>query len=425
VDLRAIRSVFANADFRRYTFGNSFSHLGIWVQRVTVAWLTWQLTESPFWLGLMSFADFAPSVVFAPLAGAIADRVNRINGIKITQSLGGLQATVLVALTATGHITAELLLALTFLLGVVMAFNQPLRLAVIPSLAGRQNMSAAVSINSLTFNIARIAGPAIAGVSIVQVGIAPCFAICALSYFIFVAALMFVRLGGERRAGPRQPLGALPAEIMAGIRYCRVHAGIGPVMILMAVVAVTGRSYGELLSGFAADVFARGADGLAMLTGAMGVGAIFGGMTLATRTAVAGLTNYVVLNVLFLGLAVLGFAIAPVFWAALVLVCASGFAQVVVGIGEQTLVQNAAEPHMRGRVMSLYGMIGRAGPSVGALIMGSLAELFGLRWPVLGGAAVTLLLWLWLLPRRHGMAAALEGEPAGEEVDPRSPSAPG
>ena len=181
-------------------------------------------------------------------------------------------------------------------------------------------------------------------------------------------------------------------------------------MVLMAFVAIAGRSYTELLPGFAAEVFERGADGFAMLTGAMGMGAIVGGMTLATRTSVTGLTNYIVLNVLILGLAVVGFSLVPKFWVALILVGVSGFAQVVVGIGEQTLVQNAADPSMRGRVLSLYGMIGRAGPAIGALIMGALAEVFGLRWPVMGGAVIMLLFLFWLLPRRKMMAASLEGE---------------
>lgn len=414
MDFSAVQSVFANANFRRYVYGNFCSQFGLWVQRVAVAWLTWELTKSPFWLGLMAFADFAPAIVCAPLAGAVADRVDRLRGIKITQVLGGLQAIVLVALTGTGNITVEILLVLTFLLGVVMTFNQPLRLAVIPSLVGPKDMSAAVSINSLTFNIARISGPAIAGITILRFGITPCFAICALSYFVFAAAVMFVRIQDQIPQGQRGTLRDLPSEIMAGIRYCRSHVGIGPVMVLMAVVAISGRPFTELLPAFAAEVFGRGADGFALLTGAMGVGAIIGGMTLATRTSVTGLTNYIVLNVLILGLVVFIFSIAPNFYVALVLVCVSGFAQVVIGIGEQTLVQNASHPSMRGRVMSLYGMINRAGPAIGALIMGALAEIPGLRWPVMGGAVVVLLFLFWLMPRRETMAASLEGEPPGE-----------
>jgi predicted MFS family arabinose efflux permease len=275
-------------------------------------------------------------------------------------------------------------------------------------------MSAAVSINSLTFNIARISGPAIAGITISYIGITPCFAICAISYVAFAIAVRFVRVHEKTPPAQNRTYRDLPKEIAAGYQYCRSHVGIGPVMVLMAVVAVAGRSYTELLPAFVADIFGRGADGFAMLTGAMGVGAIIGGMTLATRTSVNGLTNYIVLNVIILGAAVIGFSLAPAFWAALMLVCVSGFAQVVIGIGEQTLVQNASDPAMRGRVLSLYGMIGRAGPAIGALITGALAEVFGLRWPVMGGAVIMLLFLFWLLPRRAKMAASLEGKPVGQ-----------
>jgi MFS family permease len=414
LDFSAIQSVFANANFRHYAYGNFCSQFGLWVQRVAVAWLTWELTESPFWLGLMAFADFAPAIVCAPLAGAVADRVDRLRGIKITQALGGLQAVTLVVLTATGAITVEILLVLTFLLGIVLTFNQPFRLAVIPSLVETKDMSAAVSINSLSFNIARISGPAIAGITILRFGIMPCFAICALSYFIFAFALMFVRVQDQVAQTQGKSLRDLPSEIMAGFRYCRTHVGIGPVMVLMSVVAISGRPFAELLPGFAAEVFGQGADGFALMTAAMGAGAIVGGMTLATRTSVKGLSNYIVLNVLILGLVVFSFAVAPHFWLALILICASGFAQVVIGIGEQTLVQNASDPAMRGRVMSLYGMINQAGPAIGALIMGALAEILGLRWPVMGGAVILLLFLFWLMPRRETMAASLEAEPPGE-----------
>ena len=417
MDFSAIRSVFANANFRNYVYGNACSQFGLWVQRIAVGWLTWELTKSPFWLGLMAFADFAPAIVFAPLAGAIADRVNRLRGIKITQVLGGIQGVILVALTGTGTITVEILLVLTFLLGIVLTFNQPFRLAVIPSLVSSREMSAAVSINSLTYNIARISGPAVAGAAIVGIGITPCFVICALTYFIFAIALQFVRIHDQKPRGQPKSANELPAEIKAGFQYCRSHVGIGPAMVLMTVVAIAGRSYTELLPAFAAEVFDRGAEGFAMLTGAMGVGAIIGGMTLATRTTVTGLTNYIVANVFILGITVIGFSLVPNLWVALIFVCVTGFSQVVIGIGEQTLVQNASDPAMRGRVLSLYGMINRAGPAIGALCLGGLAEVFDLRWPVMGGAAIMLIFLFWLLPRRKGMAAALERDPASEETE--------
>jgi MFS family permease len=399
----ALRSALANRDFRHYTSGNTFSYLAYWIQRITVGWLTWKLTGSPFWLGLMSFSDLAPSVVLAPLAGAIADRVDRLRAIRITQGLASIQVATLAILTWTGAINIGLLLALTFALGVVMAFNQPLRLAAFPSLVERKDLPAAISINSLIFNMARIIGPATAGVIIERIDIAPCFALCSVFYFIFVITLLFVDTTITKPKGPPKPLGNIPLEIMEGVRYSVRHPGVGPVMIVMTVSAV----------------FGRGADGLAMLTSSMGAGAIVGGLVLATRVSVAGLTAIMTRGLLVFSAAVLAFALAPNIWVAMALSAISGYASVTLGISNQTLVQNSIEPTVRGRVMSLYGMIARAGPAIGALTMGAASELLGLRWPVVGGAVLVLLVWIWLRPRRARLAAVLEGEPLADPAEHR------
>lgn len=407
----ALKSALANRDFRHYTSGNTFSYLAYWIQRITVGWLTWKLTGSPFWLGLMSMADLAPSVGLAPLAGAVADRVDRLRAIRITQALAASQAATVAVLTWTGLINVGLLLALTFTMGIIMAFNQPLRLAAYPSLVERKDLSAAISINSLIFNMARIIGPATAGIVIEKIDIAPCFAMCSVFYFVFVITLLFVRTDATKPTGPAKPLGNIPVEIMEGVRYSARHPGVGPVMLVMSVAAVFGRAFVELMPGFAGAVFERGADGLAMLTSSMGAGAIVGGLVLATRVSVTGLTATMSRALLVFSGAVLAFALAPNIWIGMVLCAVNGYASVTLGISNQTLVQNSIDSTVRGRVMSLYGMIARAGPAVGALTMGSASELFGLRWPVAGGAVLVLMIWLWLRPRRARLAAVLEGEP--------------
>ena len=421
----ALRSALANPDFRHYTSGNVFSYLAYWIQRITVGWLTWKLTGSPFWLGLMSFGDLAPSVGLAPLAGAVADRVDRLRAIRVTQSLAALQAAILSILTWTGFITVGWLLALTFCLGVIMAFNQPLRLAAFPSLVDRKDMPAAISINSLIFNIARIVGPAAAGIIIEQIDIAPCFALCAVFYFVFVITLLYVRTGATKPKGPSKPLSNIPIEIMEGVRYSVHHPGVAPVMMVMAVSAVFGRAFVELLPGFSGAVFGLGADGLAMLTSSMGAGAIVGGLVLATRVSVTGLTRIMTRGVLVFSVAVLGFAVAPNIWVGMALCAVNGYASVTLGISNQTLVQNSIEATVRGRVMSLYGMIARAGPALGALAMGAASEVFGLRWPVVVGAALVLLMWLWLRPQRQRLAEVLEREPVLDaEEHPPEPTPP-
>jgi len=204
------------------------------------------------------------------------------------------------------------------------------------------------------------------------------------------------------------------------VLYCARHVGIAPMIVMVAFTAILGRAYAELLPGFADEVFGYGADGLAMLTSSMGAGAVVGGAFMASRGTLDGLTTVVIRGVFVLGVSVLAFTIAPSIWVAMACIACSGYAAVTCSVGQQTLLQSAMAPTMRGRVMSLYGMISRGGPSLGALIMGSLHNWFGLRWPVLAGAATCLVLWLWVFQRRRRMAQALENfaeeKPATEKA---------
>lgn len=411
---KAIKDALAIADYRNYTIGNVCSHFGTWVQRVCVAWLTWELTKSGTWLGIIAFADLFPTVLLAPLAGAVADRVHRLKAIRLTQLLALLQAASLSALTFGGQITITWLVTLTAIHGVILAFNQPLRLTVLPGLVPRRNLPAAIGISSLGFNFARIGGPALAGLIIVNYGVAPGFAFNALSYLLYIAALFMIRNFRSERRGAPSPMRNIPIEIMAGFRYARHHPGIGPLIVLMAMVAVFGRPFNELLAGFADDVFHRGAEALATMTSMLGVGAIVGGAWLAQRGGVKGLTAMVALNTAVMGLAVIGITATDNYWFSLACIAVAGFAMVTVGVGEQTLIQNAVEGHMRGRVLSLYGMVARGGPAVGALWMGYASSYVGLHWPVAAGGVVCLGAWLWVRRRRRAMEPSLEGEPDGD-----------
>ncbi len=408
--IAAIRRALENRNFRIFTLGNVVSNLGTWVQRMAVGWLAWQLTESGTWLGIVAFSDLFPTIVLAPLTGAVADRVDRLAMMTITQTLMLLQAITLAVLTLTGLITIEALLALVVFGGVVMSFNQPVRLAIVPSLVPRHDMASAIGINSLIFNAARFVGPMISGILIELHGTGAAFVFNAASYFGFIAALLMIRLPGAPLRGMRAPLAKIPVEIMTGYRYATRHAGIGPMLVILTVVSICARPFVELLPGFAGAVFGRDETGLAMLTSAVGLGAMVGGLWLAQRGAVQGLTSVAVAATAVLSCALIGFTATDVFWLALPALVVAGFGMIVLGVGEQTLIQNAVDPAVRGRVMGLYGMIGRGAPAFGALIMGALSSYVGFRWPVAGGAALCLLVWLWAHRRRRAMAAELELE---------------
>ncbi|HEX6142391.1 MAG TPA: MFS transporter [Geminicoccaceae bacterium] len=400
----AIPRTLRHRNFGTYIAGNSISLIGTWMQRIGVGWLAWELSGSATVLGLVAFADLFPAVVIGPFGGALADRGDRRRMMFIAQSLNMAQAFVLFLLTATGLITVELLLALVLFSGIVIGFNQPARLALVPSLVPRADIGTAVAINAIVFNGARFVGPAIAGVLIVQVGVAAVFLGNALSFLAFLFAL--TRLDLPAPPARSKAVSSVLGEIGDGIRYAVAHKGIGPLLLLHLVLALGVRPFVELLPGFASEVFTGGAGTLAVLSSTVGIGAIVGGLWMAQLRP--PITRVVLGAAVALALVIFGFALAPSLGSAVVLVGLAGAGMLVAGAGAQTVVQTALEDDMRGRVMSLYGLILRGGPAVGALVMGAAADLFGLRAPLALGALLALAAALWLFGRRRAIDRALE-----------------
>ena len=405
----AIRSALRGSRYRRYTAGNILSHFGSWIQRVAMGWLVWELTKSGFWLGVVAMAELGPAMILAPLAGAVADRVNRLKGLKVSQSLAMAQAFALCVLAA-GEPTIEGIVWLALARGVIMSFNQPLRFSIIPSLVDRKDIATAVGINALSYNSARVLGPALAAWIISVWGAPAAFAINGASFFIFIVALFTIEIDLPANREPK-PIRNMPREILEGVVYCLRSAGISQMFFMLTIVAMCGRAYVELLPGFADEVFGRGVEGLGTMHAGAGAGAIIGSLLLARRGTVVGLTRLVAWMVLVLGCALLAFAATSHYWIAVLCVAVTGFAMVIIGVGEQQLLQNAVAGDLRGRVMSLYGMINRGAPAIGAFLMGTASSYVGLQWPVAVGGALCLCLCLWALRRARDIAPALEGEP--------------
>ncbi|MDX1514495.1 MAG: MFS transporter, partial [Gammaproteobacteria bacterium] len=347
-----------------------------------------------------------------PFAGVIADRANRLTIMRIAQTLSLLQAFALGVLTAAGWINIELIFVLVLINGIIVGFNQPARLSLVSSLVPRANLSTAVAVNSIVFNLARFIGPAIAGLLIVTVGVAAAFLVNALSYLVFLIALARIRLDPETLPARTDHRRSMIADVVEGLRYLTGHPGLGPLLMMSTFGAVGVRCYVELLPGFAAEVFGRGAGGLAALGSAIGMGAVVGGLWLAQRGGMKDLARVALLNSLFMVLAVFGFAAVGAFWAGLLFAGVSGIFMAVSGVATQTVVQLGVDPRLRGRVLSLYGIIVRAGPAAGALIMGIASEFAGLRIPLVVGAGVCLLAWGSVWRRRADVEAALQSREA-------------
>ena len=391
-----------------YISGNGISLIGSWLQRVSVGWLTWTLTHSGAWLGFVALAEFLPVLFLSPLAGVLADRRDRVGIIRVTQLIGCAQAILLAILVATGLISIHILFALVMLLGINQGIAQPARLALIPTLVDRQALPSALAINSIVFNLARFIGPAIAGVLIARVGIAAAFAANAVTYIAFQISL------ANLRDIPPLPVRAAQNAIKASLEaysYASRHPGIAPMLMLFAVTTIGTRGFIELFPGFADNVFHRGPQGLAMLTSTVGLGAIFGGIWMLIRSQISGLTTIVLANTLLMSLAIVAFTATDSFTLALPCVFIAGAAMVITGIGAQTLIQASTDRSMGGRVMALYGMIFRAGPALGAVVMGSASERFGLRLPLAIGATVSCLCWALTLHRKKAIVASLEEPP--------------
>jgi len=416
--LGTVAPAFAHRNYRVYVSGNAIGLIGTWLQRVSVGWLAWTLTHSGAWLGVMSMAEFFPVVFLSPLAGVLADRRNQVNVIRTTQAIGGAQASLLAILVYTGAITIEWLFALTLLLGITNSFAQPSRMALISNLVDRSALPSALAINSIVFNSARFIGPAIAGIVIAQVSVGAAFALNAATYVWFFATM--TRL---RQVAAISGMAARNVLKASGEAYLYVsrHPGIAPMLLLFTITTIATRGYVELFPGFADHVFGRGAAGLSVLVSTVGLGAICGGAWMLRRPGLTGLTSVVLGHTLVISLAILAFTATDQFYIALPFVFIAGAAMVITGVGAQTLIQASVEPQMRGRVMALYGMIFRAGPALGALLIGSLSESFGLRLPLAVGAAISVVVCALTWARQRRVAPHLESEPPSGEIQRGSP----
>jgi len=393
-----------------YTLGSSISLFGMWAHKLAAAWLAWQLTQSSLWVGAVAFCDLLPTVFLAAYAGVMADRYDRRLITLISQFLGMLQAFALGWLMLSGRMTGPediwWLLGLTTFLGTVWAFNTAARLSMVPNLVEHRFIPPAIAINSIIFNLARIIGPAIAGFVMVRWGVGEAFIFNGVTYVGFIVTLMMIRQ--IRTEESRKGTGGAQAQSFEGLSYVRNHPGIGPLLIMLVAFAVGGKSLLELLPEFADDIFLRGTQGLAEMTAAAGIGAVMTSVWLASRRSVEGLTRAVGAATLTIGIAVAGFVATDWFPFALASIALLGGAGVIGATGAQTLMQHAVDGGMRGRVMSLYGVVHRGGPAVGAMAMGAMAELISIRVAVATGAVICFAAWLWFVRRQAAIAEAVE-----------------
>ncbi len=394
-------------NFAWYMGGQTVALVGMWAQKIAIGWLTWELTRSNFWLGAIAFADLFPTVLITPFAGVIADRVDRLSMSRLCQTLAGVHAFVLAALTVTGLIEIWSLFALTLILGVVLAFSTAARLALVPNLMEARYVPAAIGIDSSIYNMARVVGPMIAAGMISLLGTGATFLFNGICYVAFVFCMFRIRRVRNESQGRG---GNVLAQTAEGLRYAAHHAAIGPALILLAAASIGTKPFLELLPGLADGVFQAGVEGFASFAAIAGAGAIIAGLWIAARGSIQGTTRIAFAATLIGVIGIFVVCATQIFWIGLLGTFLVGASITLAGTCTQIMMQNSVDGAMRGRVMSLYGVVNRGAPALGAVIIGLAAERFGLQPAMIAGGAFTAIVLAVMLRRYRAMVAALEEE---------------
>ena len=365
----------AHRNYRLFFFGQGLSLIGTWLQQVAMSWLTYRLSGSPLLLGFVTFCQYIAVLFIAPVAGVLADRVDRRRALLITQSVMLAQAATLALLSATGVVAVWHVAVLAFVLGCASAFDIPLRHAMIARLVEhRSELPNAIALNSLLINCARVVGPALAGVLIAAVGESLCFGLNALSFAAVLTALAMMRWPASPLAPPRRGwLHSWLEGVRSAFGFPPIRAGL----LLIAAISGTIGTYSTLMPVFAKDVFGGGARTLGILLSSAGTGALLSALYLASRHTTRGLDRVILVAGACASLAMLAFAHASSFALALPLLIVLGAGLIAAQASVQTLVQTLVDDDKRGRVMSLYTMAFLGALPFGNLLAGAIGRYAG------------------------------------------------
>ena len=385
-------------NFRLFWIGQTISLVGTWMQAMALGWLALELTNSALLVGLVAVASSGPILLFSLHAGAFVDRSNKLMLLRTMQTLFLIEAALLWALTWTGHVTIGWILSLALFGGTIAAVEIPTRQSLVVDFVGRESLREAIALNSSGFNLARIVGPALAALVIAHAGLAWCFAINAASFLIVLASLSRVSFPPTERV---RPDGSLHEGVREVLTYVRTHRTVRALVAVITVFSVLAVPVVSLMPVVARDLFHSGSGGYGGLLSAIGVGGMLAALVIAgpgshwkhgRLLARASHGSALLLMLLpFVRSWLLG-------WVVLFGV---GFCFIANNAAANTLMQTLVPDGLRGRMMSIYGLIvvGLA-QVVGASLGGLVAQWLGVGWAI-GGAAAVLIVYLFFAFRRY------------------------
>ena len=352
--------------------GACTSSIGTWMQIVAQSWLIYRLSHSAFLLALDQFLGGIPIFLFSLIGGVVADRVERRKILLASQYVQMASAGLLTILVATGVVHVWHILCLSFASGFAQAFGGPAYQALIPTLVEKEDMPNAIALNSIQFNVAVMVGPALAGQALAKLGEKWCFGLNALSFLAPIVSLSLIR----SRFQPLKAAESMFASLKQGIRFVRKQHSMEALIILAFLMTGLSMPLRTYLPVFVKDIFHRGPETYGNLLALMGLGSIFGSLTIASAGNITRKGQVALFALATLGAGISGFALSkslPLSYLFLVLVGASMMA---VFATVNSLVQLITTNEMRGRVMSVYNFAFRGGMPMGNLLSGWLVPLF-------------------------------------------------
>ena len=402
----ALRSL-AHRDYRLYFFGQLISMVGTWMQTTAQQWLVYKLTGSVAVLGVFGFANQVPMLFLAWIGGYVGDRYDRHRGVIVTQTCSMILAFVLAGLTLTGTIREWHLILIAFLVGIVNAFDVPIRQSFFVHMVGKEDLSNAIALNSSIFNGARVVGPAIAGFAIAWLGEGWCFFVNGLSFLAVIGALLLMRLEKQEI----KHSGESPVRSFAsGFRFAMSDEPIRSAVLLLCLLSLFGLQYSVFLPIYASDILHGGAKALGLLMSAAGVGAVLGALQFAARTEYKGLAKWIGATCAAFAIGLIIFSQARAFWLCAAVLFVMGFAATSQMAATNTIIQARAPDAMRSRLMAVYATMYLGVQPIGALLAGGVATHSGASRTllILGGcvlAGCVLFLYKVVIPERAGEAA--------------------
>ena len=405
--LRRLGAALHHRDFRVLWVGACASSIGTWMQSLAENWLVLSLTASAFYLGLDAFLQQLPIMLFTLIGGVVADRHDRRLTLIASQWVQLATAGLLATFVYFDVIQIWHILLLSFITGTAQAFGGPAYQSLIPSLVGKQDLTNAIALNSIQFNVARMVGPLLAGATLAAfkrggvadaTAYAACFMLNALSFLLVIVSLMSLHIKHLPAARTHNML----AELRQGLRFVREERSIMALMVLGAATTFFGIPMLTLLPVFAKDVFGSGVEGYSALLAFSGAGAVAGSMVVAWlgRFPRMGLTTLLV--ELFFAAMITILALNRSLYVSYLLLFVSGLALMIVLSSITSLVQLIAPNEMRGRVMSIYLVAFRGGMPIGSLVSGAIASVTSAPTVLaLNGIALLMVSAYFLLKNRE------------------------